>query len=66
MIELLFGIIYSFILNWKINQVYPWLKSNVALEMCIRDRAGFNSNLQVSILGKVSADGQRSLITIVI
>lgn len=31
MIELLFGIIYSFILNWKINQVYPWLKSNVAL-----------------------------------
>lgn len=30
-IELFFGIIYSFILNWKINQVYPWLKSNVAL-----------------------------------
>lgn len=30
-IELVFGIIYSFILNWKINQVYPWLKSNVAL-----------------------------------
>lgn len=28
-IELLFGIIYSFILNWKINQVYPWLKSEV-------------------------------------
>jgi len=24
-IELTFGIIYSFILNWKINQVYPWL-----------------------------------------
>lgn len=28
-IELSFGIIYSFILNWKINQVYPWLKSEV-------------------------------------
>ena len=28
-IELLFGIIYSFILNWKINQVYPWLKCSV-------------------------------------
>lgn len=30
-IELTFGIIYSFILNWKINQVYPWLKSEVRL-----------------------------------
>lgn len=30
-IELLFGIIYSCILNWKINQVYPWLKGNIAL-----------------------------------
>lgn len=28
-IELTFGIIYSFILNWKINQVYPWLRSEV-------------------------------------
>lgn len=28
-IELLFGIFYSFILNWKINQVYPWLRSEV-------------------------------------
>lgn len=28
-IELLFGIIYSFILNWKINKVYPWLRSEV-------------------------------------
>ena len=28
-IELLFGIIYSFVLNRKINQVYPWLKSEV-------------------------------------
>lgn len=26
-IELAFGVIYSIILNWKINQVYPWLKS---------------------------------------
>lgn len=30
-IELVFGIIYSVILNWKINQVYPWLKSEVRL-----------------------------------
>ena len=30
-IELSFGIIYSFILNWKINQVYPWLRSEVRL-----------------------------------
>lgn len=28
-IELIFGIIYSFILNWKINQVYPWLRSSI-------------------------------------
>ena len=28
-IELSFGILYSFILNWKINQVYPWLKSDI-------------------------------------
>lgn len=28
-IEFIFGIIYSFILNWKINQVYPWLKSEI-------------------------------------
>ena len=27
--ELFFGIIYTFILNWKINQVYPWLKSDI-------------------------------------
>ena len=29
LIELIFGILYSFILNWKINQVYPWLQSEV-------------------------------------
>ena len=28
-IEFIFGIIYSFILNWKIKQVYPWLKPNL-------------------------------------
>lgn len=28
-IELIFGILYSIILNWKINQVYPWLKSDI-------------------------------------
>lgn len=30
-IELTFGIVYSFILNWKINQTYPWLRSEVRL-----------------------------------
>lgn len=29
-VEFAFGIIYSFILNWKINQTYPWLKAEVA------------------------------------
>lgn len=28
-LELVLGITYSVILNWKINQVYPWLKSDV-------------------------------------
>ena len=28
-LELLLGIVYSIILNWKVNQVYPWLKSEV-------------------------------------
>lgn len=28
-IEFGFGIIYSFILNWKINQTYPWLKTEI-------------------------------------
>lgn len=28
-IELVFGIAYSFILNWKINQTYPWLKTRI-------------------------------------
>lgn len=28
-IELSFGIIYSFILNWKINQTYPWLRAEI-------------------------------------
>ena len=28
-IDFTFGIIYTFILNWKINKTYPWLKSNV-------------------------------------
>lgn len=30
-IEFTFGIIYSIILNWKINQTYPWLKANIRL-----------------------------------
>lgn len=28
-IEFFFSVIYTFILNWKINQVYPWLRSDV-------------------------------------
>lgn len=28
-IELAFGIVYSFVLNWKINQTYPWLKTEL-------------------------------------
>lgn len=31
LIELSFSIIYSFILNWKINKVYPWLKSDIKM-----------------------------------
>lgn len=30
-IEFSFGILYSFILNWKIKQTYPWLQANVKL-----------------------------------
>lgn len=30
-IEFTFGIIYSFILNWKINQTYPWLRAEIRL-----------------------------------
>lgn len=30
-IELFFGIVYSFILNWKISQTYPWLESEIKL-----------------------------------
>lgn len=29
LIELVFGVVYSFILNWKINQTYPWLKAEI-------------------------------------
>lgn len=28
-IEFTFGVIYSFILNWKINQTYPWLRAEI-------------------------------------
>lgn len=30
-VEFVFGIIYSLILNWKIRQVYPWLEAEVKL-----------------------------------
>lgn len=30
-IEFLFGILYSVILNWKIKQVYPWMRSEVKI-----------------------------------
>lgn len=29
LIQFVFGIIYCFILNWKINQTYPWLKTKI-------------------------------------
>lgn len=29
-IELIFGVLYSFILNWKINQTYPWLRTEIS------------------------------------
>ena len=29
LVEFSFGILYSFILNWKIKQVYPWLKTEI-------------------------------------
>ena len=30
-IELVFAVFYSFVLNWKLNQTYPWLRSEVRL-----------------------------------
>lgn len=30
-IEILFGILYSFILNWRIASIYPWLKGDIKL-----------------------------------
>lgn len=30
-IELVFSFFYSYLLNWKINQVYPWLKAELKL-----------------------------------
>ena len=35
-IELLFGILHAVILNWKINQTYPWLKTDVCRGKIIR------------------------------
>lgn len=31
LIELLFGILYSFVLTWRINKTYPWLESDIGL-----------------------------------
>lgn len=30
-VELTFGIVYSFVLNWKIDQTYPWLRAEIKL-----------------------------------
>ena len=30
-VEFVFSVIYSIILNWKINQTYPWLKADIKL-----------------------------------
>lgn len=37
-IELMFGIIYSFILNWRIRITYPWLKGNIKTGCCLLDK----------------------------
>lgn len=37
-IELCFGIIYSFILNWKIRRVYPWLASDIRNGKVLRSK----------------------------
>ncbi len=29
LIELVFGVVHAIILNWKINKVYPWLKTDI-------------------------------------
>lgn len=29
-VEIVFGVIHATILNWKINQVYPWLKTDIS------------------------------------
>lgn len=38
LIELCFGVIYSVILNWKIRQVYPWLRSEVKNGKLLRQK----------------------------
>lgn len=38
LVELCFGVIYSIILNWKIRQVYPWLKSEVKSGKLLRQK----------------------------
>lgn len=37
-IELIFGVVYSIILNWKIRQVYPWLDSEVKSGKALKDK----------------------------
>lgn len=37
-IELIFGIIYSFVLNWKINRVYPWLRPELKNGKMLRQK----------------------------
>lgn len=38
LIELTFGVIYSVILNYKINQVYPWLNGDIKLGKQLLER----------------------------
>lgn len=37
-VELVFGILHAVILNWKINQVYPWLKTDVRSGKVLRQK----------------------------
>lgn len=57
-IEFMFGVIYAIILNWKINQVYPWLKSDVRSGRLLRIKypevMKYTKQLFIHKIGEVS------------